>query len=52
MPHLSPMPWIMTLILFIFMLMIFISTIWWQQTPSFPNMKLSSKQLTPRWHWN
>nr|ALQ78791.1 ATP synthase F0 subunit 8 [Glycera capitata] len=52
MPHLSPMSWILTPLLFILLLTLFISSTWWLQTAHFPTMNISSKTMQPQWNWN
>nr|ALS46283.1 ATP synthase F0 subunit 8 [Glycera fallax] len=52
MPHLSPMSWVLTPLTFILLLTLFVSTLWWNQTYSFPKMKMSSKDLQSNWNWN
>nr|ALS46296.1 ATP synthase F0 subunit 8 [Glycinde armigera] len=52
MPHLSPMSWIMAPLMFYFTLMLFISCLWWIQTPKFPLITYSFSVSSPKWMWN
>nr|UOU20223.1 ATP synthase F0 subunit 8 [Glycera sp. i ZZ-2021] len=52
MPHLSPMSWILTPIMFILLLSTFVASTWWHQTYSFPKMNISSKTLQLKWNWS
>nr|ABW82627.1 ATP synthase F0 subunit 8 [Pista cristata] len=54
MPHLSPMTWLIAPILFCsFMLPMIIATLWWTQTPIFPEPLSSSPKITlNNWNWS
>nr|YP_010247816.1 ATP synthase F0 subunit 8 [Eunoe nodosa]QTJ29910.1 ATP synthase F0 subunit 8 [Eunoe nodosa] len=52
MPHLSPLNWILSPVIFWFLLISFSSILWWSQSISFP--KMSSSLITPQpinWSW-
>uniref|UniRef100_UPI0030DE8B82 ATP synthase F0 subunit 8 n=1 Tax=Micronephthys minuta TaxID=1037237 RepID=UPI0030DE8B82 len=52
MPHLSPLSWMFASLLFWFILILFISSIWWYQLPSFKkSSNLSHMSFSP-WIWN
>nr|QHD18705.1 ATP synthase F0 subunit 8 [Epitonium scalare] len=51
MPQLSPLNWIMLLILFWFMFFLMLSMIWWYYKPSFLGMKDFYKSVIKKDYW-
>nr|WRW51312.1 ATP synthase F0 subunit 8 [Micropodarke fujianensis] len=51
MPHLSPMAWIVALFSFYLILGMFMSTLWWQQMPSFPPLTVKMPSKNNKWNW-
>nr|ACB28519.1 ATP synthase F0 subunit 8 [Nephtys sp. 'San Juan Island' YV-2008] len=52
MPHLAPLSWALASFLFWFLLLMFVTSIWWSQSPKF---SLSSKMTPPSfssWNWS
>nr|YP_010373147.1 ATP synthase F0 subunit 8 [Hyperhalosydna striata]QTZ18398.1 ATP synthase F0 subunit 8 [Hyperhalosydna striata] len=52
MPHLSPLNWMISPLIFWFLLALFSSMLWWSQSISFP--KMSSSLSFPKansWTW-
>uniref|UniRef100_UPI0030FEB705 ATP synthase F0 subunit 8 n=1 Tax=Struwela camposi TaxID=2859449 RepID=UPI0030FEB705 len=53
MPHLSPMLWALSSLMFIFILLTINSTLWWSHSPIFPSIPSSSANLcNPAWSWS
>lgn len=51
MPHLSPINWMILCLLFWLTLLIFISIIWWHQTPKFATYIRKSSKSNQYWPW-
>nr|AVW86088.1 ATP synthase F0 subunit 8 [Levensteiniella iris] len=52
MPHLSPLNWLLSPIIFWMTIALFMSILWWSQTISFP--KLTPQIVnpsSPSWNW-
>nr|YP_010580920.1 ATP synthase F0 subunit 8 [Sternaspis chinensis]YP_010580933.1 ATP synthase F0 subunit 8 [Sternaspis liui]QIB72575.1 ATP synthase F0 subunit 8 [Sternaspis scutata]UZT27131.1 ATP synthase F0 subunit 8 [Sternaspis chinensis]UZT27144.1 ATP synthase F0 subunit 8 [Sternaspis liui] len=53
MPHISPMLWTQSLIMFWALLVLFILLFWWHLPPQFPYFKPISNSASPRnWKWS
>nr|YP_001994394.1 ATP synthase F0 subunit 8 [Terebellides stroemii]ABW76474.1 ATP synthase F0 subunit 8 [Terebellides stroemii] len=53
MPHLSPMIWALSpLIFMIFILFFFMSSMWWAQMPKFPKSYDSNLKTLNKWNWS
>nr|AVW86141.1 ATP synthase F0 subunit 8 [Lepidonotus sp. YZ-2018] len=52
MPHLSPLNWIISPIIFWLLLAMFSSILWWSQTLYFPTLSSSISSPSPnKWSW-
>nr|AVW86228.1 ATP synthase F0 subunit 8 [Pholoe pallida] len=52
MPHLSPLNWLVSPIIFWFILLTIMSSLWWTQTICFPKKSSPNQILTLRaWKW-
>nr|AVW86179.1 ATP synthase F0 subunit 8 [Eulepethus nanhaiensis] len=53
MPHLSPLNWILTPLMFWLLLSLLSSILWWSQTPSFPPLPTSFSPIKEHtWKWS
>nr|UZT27118.1 ATP synthase F0 subunit 8 [Sternaspis buzhinskajae] len=53
MPHISPILWTQSLLIFWLLLASILLLLWWHQPPQFPKlMSNSSFSLSQNWKWN
>nr|YP_009131490.1 ATP synthase F0 subunit 8 [Riftia pachyptila]AAU20753.1 ATPase F0 subunit 8 [Riftia pachyptila]AIL54850.1 ATP synthase F0 subunit 8 [Riftia pachyptila]WAB69329.1 ATP synthase F0 subunit 8 [Riftia pachyptila]WLD05568.1 ATP synthase F0 subunit 8 [Riftia pachyptila] len=52
MPHLAPLNWLLLPLFFFLTLLLLLSTIWWTQLISVPNLKTKQKNSMSSWKWN
>nr|YP_010247800.1 ATP synthase F0 subunit 8 [Thelepus plagiostoma]QTJ29894.1 ATP synthase F0 subunit 8 [Thelepus plagiostoma] len=52
MPHLSPMMWAISSLMFLIIFITFNSTMWWSQRPIFPSIHVTLSQSSNLpWNW-
>nr|YP_009250794.1 ATP synthase F0 subunit 8 [Namalycastis abiuma]AMY15502.1 ATP synthase F0 subunit 8 [Namalycastis abiuma] len=52
MPHLAPLSWILAPSIFVLMLIIIMTSMWWHITPLFPKVSPSDSPVgMPLWPW-